>query len=77
MTELEEQFAVNYYQWAKREFQREVEDEFSLLSRLRCRFSLRLYEFMLTLPADRRRMFALARTKHSNPRGCRDVWASR
>lgn len=67
MKELEKQFAVNYYQWAKREFQREVEEDFPILSRLRCRFSLRVYEFMLTLPADRRRMFALARTKHSNP----------
>ena len=67
MTELERQFAVNYYRWAKVEFQREVEGGFSLLSQLRCGSSLSVYEFMLTLPADQRRMFALARTKHSNP----------
>jgi hypothetical protein len=67
MTELEKQFAVNYYQWAKREFQGEVEGDFPILSQLRCSFSLRVYEFMLALPADRRRMFALARVKHSNP----------
>jgi len=67
MTELEKQFAVNYYRWAQREFQREVENDFPLLSRLRCRFSLRVYEFMLSLPPDQRRIFALARVKHSNP----------
>jgi hypothetical protein len=67
MTELEKQFAVNYYQWARGDSQREVEEDFPLLSTLRCSFSLRVYEFMLTLPADRRRMFALARVKHSNP----------
>lgn len=67
MTELEKQFAVNYYRWARRESQREVEDDFPLLSRLRCSFSLRVCEFMLALPDDRRRMFALARVKHSNP----------
>jgi hypothetical protein len=32
MTELEKQFAVDYYRWAKGEFQREVEAGFPLVS---------------------------------------------
>ena len=67
MTELEKDFAVNYYQWAKHEYQREIEEGFPLLSRLRCTFSLRTYEFMVALPEDQQHVFALARTKHSNP----------
>jgi hypothetical protein len=67
MTEFEKQFLINYYQWAKREFQQEIESGFPLLSKLRCSFSFRVYEFMLTLPDDEQRMFALARVKKGNP----------
>jgi hypothetical protein len=67
MTKFEEQFAVNYYEWAKRKFQREVEDDFPTLARFRCTFSLRTYEFMSNLPAVQQRMYALARSKQSNP----------
>lgn len=64
--ELNKRFAVNYYQWAKAEFQREINHEYPLLSTLRCSASLKIYEFMLTLPVDDRRKLALALSKRGN-----------
>lgn len=60
MTELEKQFAINYYQWAKADFRREFDEGFPILSRLPCSASLNVPEFVATLPDDEQWRFALA-----------------
>lgn len=60
MIEIEKQFAVSYFQWAKGEFRREFDKGFPLLSTLRCSASLTIPEFISALPDDEQWRFALA-----------------
>ncbi len=60
MTDLQKQFVVSYYQWAKDQFRREFDEGFPILSKLRCSTSLTVREFISTLPDDQQWRFALA-----------------